>query len=160
MKSYDCKLLRRKDRQWAWAELHTKESINSQELYSVLNRMNLFCPGRCAQIFKKVYVFAKFCNYILCIFLNCQRFQVNNGSDNGNKHYLGHCLQISMLQYRSPWGNTCSCNTVWYVMMTSSNGNIFRVTGHLCGEFTGPRWIPHTKASDAEVWCFLGSASE
>ena len=22
--------------------------------------------------------------------------------------------------------------------MTSSNGNIFRVTGHLCGEFTGP----------------------
>ena len=38
-------------------------------------------------------------------------------------------------------------------MMTSSNGNIFRVTGHLCGEFTGPRWIPHTKASDAELWC-------
>ena len=27
-------------------------------------------------------------------------------------------------------------------MMTSSNGNSFRVTGHLCGEFTGPRWIP------------------
>ena len=23
-------------------------------------------------------------------------------------------------------------------MMTSSNGNIFHVTGHLCGEFTGP----------------------
>ena len=23
-------------------------------------------------------------------------------------------------------------------MMTSSDGNIFRVTGHLCGEFTGP----------------------
>ena len=27
-------------------------------------------------------------------------------------------------------------------MMTSSNGNIFRVTGHWCGEFTGSRWIP------------------
>ena len=40
------------------------------------------------------------------------------------------------------------------VMMTSSNGNIFRVTGHLCGEFTGPRWIPRTKASDAELWFF------
>ena len=24
-------------------------------------------------------------------------------------------------------------------MMTSSNGNIFHVTGHLCGEFTGDR---------------------
>ena len=45
-------------------------------------------------------------------------------------------------------------------MMTSSNGNIFRVTGHLCGEITGPRWILHTKASDAELWCFLWSASE
>ena len=42
----------------------------------------------------------------------------------------------------------------WYTMMTSSNGNIFRVTSHLCGEFTGPRWIPRTKASDAELWCF------
>ena len=29
--------------------------------------------------------------------------------------------------------------------MTSSNGNFFRVTGHLCGEFTGPQWIPHTQ---------------
>ena len=44
-------------------------------------------------------------------------------------------------------------------MMTSSNGNIFRVTGHLCGEFTGPRWIPRTKASDAELSGFLWSAS-
>ena len=43
-------------------------------------------------------------------------------------------------------------------MMTSSNGNIFRVTGHLCGEFTGLRWIPRTKASDAELWCFLWCA--
>ena len=45
-------------------------------------------------------------------------------------------------------------------MMTSLNGNIFRVTGHLCREFNGPRWIPHTKASHAEIWCFLWSASE
>ena len=28
-------------------------------------------------------------------------------------------------------------------MMTSSNGNIFRVTGPLCGEFTGPGEFPH-----------------
>ena len=38
-------------------------------------------------------------------------------------------------------------------MMTSSNGNVFRVTGPLRGEFT----IPRTKASDAELWCFLWS---
>ena len=45
-------------------------------------------------------------------------------------------------------------------MMTSSNGNILRVTGPLCGKFTGHRWIPHTKASDAELWCFLWSTPE
>ena len=28
------------------------------------------------------------------------------------------------------------------IMMTSSNGNIFRVTGPLCGEFTGPGEFP------------------
>ena len=47
----------------------------------------------------------------------------------------------------------------WRSMMTSPKGNIFHVTGHLCGEFTGPLWIPNTKASDAELWCFLWSAS-
>ena len=40
-------------------------------------------------------------------------------------------------------------------MMTSSNGNIFCVTGPLCGEFTGHRWTPLTKDSDAELWCFF-----
>ena len=45
-------------------------------------------------------------------------------------------------------------------MMTSSNGKIFRFTGPLCGEFTSHRWIPLTKASDAELWCFLWSVPE
>ena len=45
-------------------------------------------------------------------------------------------------------------------MMTSSNGNMFRVTGPLWGESTGHWRIPFTKASDAELWCFLLSAPE
>ena len=40
-------------------------------------------------------------------------------------------------------------------MMTSSNGSIFHVTGPLCGEFTGYRVIPSTKASNPELWCFF-----
>ena len=36
--------------------------------------------------------------------------------------------------------------------MTSSNGNIFRVSVPLWGESTGHRWFPLTKASDAEHW--------
>ena len=79
-------------------------------------------------------------------------------------------------QMKSQRNNTAVCSMPWYplfgsavdvyisllllLMMTSSNGNIFRVTGHLCGEFTGQRWIPRTKASDAELWCFLWSAPE
>ena len=45
-------------------------------------------------------------------------------------------------------------------MMTSSNENIFRVTGPLCGEFTGHRRISPAKASDAVLWYFLWSALE
>ena len=48
----------------------------------------------------------------------------------------------------------------FYGMMTSSNGNIFHITGLLRREFTGQWWIPHTKASDAELWCFVWSARE
>ena len=45
-------------------------------------------------------------------------------------------------------------------LMMSSIGNIFCVTGPLCGEFTGHRWIPLTKPSDAELRSFLCSAPE
>ena len=44
--------------------------------------------------------------------------------------------------------------------MTSLKWYIFRVTGPLWGESTGHRWIPLTKANDAELWCFVSCASE
>ena len=41
------------------------------------------------------------------------------------------------------WTYKLRCNRVHFrIMMTSSNGNIFRVTGPLCGEFTGPGEFP------------------
>ena len=42
------------------------------------------------------------------------------------------------------------CNS-FFIMMTSSNCNIFRVTGPFCGEFTGHQWIPRTESSDVSV---------
>ena len=54
---------------------------------------------------------------------------------------------------RLDWQKSNTVRSV-ILMLTSSNENIFRVTGHFCGEFTGPPWIPRTKASDAELWCF------
>ena len=83
-----------------------------------------------------------------------------------------------------------------WIMMTSSNENIFRVSGPLSGEFTGNQWLilyserfprshlacgrqydpdtvrvsgpwnpppqkkTHTKAIDAELWCFPWPAAE
>ena len=56
------------------------------------------------------------------------------------------CLRVSQItaqsQISAPW---------WRHQMEKK----FRVTGHLCGEFTGQLWIPRTKASDAELWCFF-----
>ena len=46
------------------------------------------------------------------------------------------------------------------IMMTSSNGNIFCVTGPLWGESTSHRWISLTKACDTELWCFPSSVPE
>ena len=54
-----------------------------------------------------------------------------------------------MLKIRFP-----NIGPTYRTRITSSNGHIFSVTGQLCGEFTGDRWISHTKASDAELWCF------
>ena len=45
-------------------------------------------------------------------------------------------------------------------IMTSSNGNIFRITIPFWGESIGHRWIPLIKASDTELCCFLWSLPE
>ena len=46
-------------------------------------------------------------------------------------------------------------------MMASPNGNIFRVTVFYEGNPRGGhRWIPFTKASDAELWYFLWTSPE
>ena len=52
----------------------------------------------------------------------------------------------------------CFYYVSWFDL--SSNWNIFRVTCHLWGEFTGHWWITPTKASDTELWYFLWSAPE
>ena len=73
-------------------------------------------------------------------------------------------LDTHRMQYLNPsnaysgWYNPRELGLLIANMMTSSNENKFRVTGHLCGEFTGHRWNPRTKASGAELWCFLWSA--
>ena len=74
----------------------------------------------------------------------------NSWANKGDAGDLGrHCAQCDVtVMCRGTWVVVYMCsaaNDICRPMMTSSNGHIFRNTGHLCGEFTGPRWIPHTK---------------
>ena len=64
-------------------------------------------------------------------------------------HHKGPVMRESF-----PW-HVSSCEG----LLNIGVGNIC-VTGPLCEDFTGLRWIPFTKASDAELWCFLWSAPE
>ena len=57
---------------------------------------------------------------------------------------------VSLRNYSPSYSSMCVCVYSPF-MMTSSDGNIFRVTGPLLGEFTGHRWIPLTKAGDTEL---------
>ena len=63
-----------------------------------------------------------------------------------------------VVRFSTPQEVRTRCSFQVFNMMTSSNGIIFRITGPLCGEFTGHRWIPRTKASEAEFRYFLWSA--
>ena len=61
--------------------------------------------------------------------------------------FNGHIFGV-FFQYHHPghfqfWKSIC--------MMTPSNGNIICATGHLCGEFTGHRWIPRTVTQSFDV---------
>ena len=51
-----------------------------------------------------------------------------------SKHVTEHCIASEIM---ASWG-------MWlhFDKMTSSNGNIFHTTGHLCGEFTSPGEFP------------------
>ena len=57
-------------------------------------------------------------------------------------YYRLHCTNIECT-YTSEW--PLVADSLKCIMMASWNGNIFCVTGHLCGEFTGHWWIPHKR---------------
>ena len=65
------------------------------------------------------------CIYLLVVYYTCVTKVSNTGQNKENRQ----SSSWQILRYQ------------WYLcMMTSSFGNIFRVTGPLCGEFTGHRW--------------------
>ena len=61
--------------------------------------------------------------------------------------------ELSRIEYRSGHGGVGVLLSG--PKMTSSNGDIFHVTGPLWGESTGHWWIPLTKANDVKLWFFF-----
>ena len=142
------------------------------------HRVNSARPGRNGRhsaddIFRYIFVNEKVC---ILIENSLKFIPINNnpalGSDNGlapNRRQAIFWIIADPIHWRIyaalggdecinvvihwHWGNTL-INTI---MMTSSNGNIFRDTDPLCGKLICHRWIPRTQASDAELWCFLWS---
>ena len=69
-----------------------------------------------------------YCLFFVCCELNIARVLIKHLFDWEYLHTTVMFYKLSRTWYKS--------------MMTSSNGNIFRVTGPLCGEFTGPGEFP------------------
>ena len=57
-----------------------------------------------------------------------------------------------------PWGARASAGIAswWHHQME----RFFHVTGPMWEESTGHQWIPLTKASEKDLWCFLWSVPE
>ena len=71
-------------------------------------------------------------------------------------------IKAGMVMYVLLWKSPIHKAFMWESIGVGDNfdddvikWNIFRVTGHLCGEFAGHWWIPRAKASDAELWYFF-----
>ena len=82
---------------------------------------------------------------------------------------IKHCTclrQIIVTSHVSNWYFLLKYHSYYlYVVAISSIHSWWRhhmetFSGLLCGEFAGHQCIPGAKASDAELWCFLWSASE
>ena len=65
-------------------------------------------------------------------------------------HQMGGAVNLDLRHLLHRW---LSVERKWHydqIFVIDSTGSChFRITGPLCGEFTGHRWIPRTKASDA-----------
>ena len=93
-----------------------------------------------------VYVYSiKICFYVSMIF---------NHWLSGKLWYIQHICVGDIIDYTEASSIMVDeiSSYLTALIMTSSNGNILHITGHLRREFTGHRWIPRTKASDAELW--------
>ena len=102
------------------------------------------------EICKAMAIFSLWVNAI-SLYMNWPTDQLANLYT--SSRLVGKIRVVTHITILQLWKKTCLI--CWKIMMPSSNGDIFRTTGPLCGESTSDRWILFTKAMDAELWCFL-----
>ena len=135
--------------------IHSNHNMNMQlhQVYSVLGiRLQTSNDYRCQLGMVKSFhpTFSWKFDYLSMLILN-----LNNWTILFKGARVERCL-VTIGQICR--GSEAKVNRYQVVMMTSSNGDIFRVTGPMCGELAAHRWIPLTKAGDSELWCFLWHA--
>ena len=116
----------------------------------------------------------------ICRYFHNFHYQRNDGVS--NSHHTCNCIMISMIYTRI---SLCKCHfpkTCTGIKTPAHHKLPFTQLSKYCVQYTlscirhvwhthyiwlvnlilmsRSRWIPHTKASDAELWCFLWSASE
>ena len=106
---------------------------------SILKSSSTFANNTCGS--KSVECICWRYIYQYWILTNCKMLQMMRKMQ---KWQIREIVQSSISQkppHSSPSHMSLVCLLYFGAnMMTSSNGNIFRVTGPLCGEFTGHRW--------------------
>ena len=93
-------------------------------------------------------------------------YQISNqGFDNSEKQWNNGKKEIGLVTPSQVYNKNAQVETFANIIYDLWHDDVikwkqFRRYWLLCGEFTGHRWIPHSKASDAELWYFLWSAPE
>ena len=105
--------------------------------------MHVECPNRMT-VFSKTFMQVSFCS---CAQASERRHCniVSHWLGTYTKWPLSHGSPVMGCHVSSSF-DLCSRMKLGCIRMTSSNGNIFRVTGHVCGEFPSQR--PVTRSFD------------
>ena len=78
----------------------------------------------------------------MCLAMGELVTDISESPDSVSLYLITTMMSSNYLYIHHEFWHKCHYCRQCFSMMTSSSGNIFRVTGHLCGEFPGPGEFP------------------
>ena len=139
--------------------IYVLSRISAVDHYNTVSNLFKFFPGWLWRMTSSKFNKMCFCFIFYNVeFTNTEWGWMRCNMDHWNrtlKYYTFEDIagMIRYVRYHSPI-SICTIGISNSHVMTSSNYKVFRVTGHLCGDFTG------TKATEANLCCFLWSVPE